>query len=50
MASVLYTENRMEQLRVRYAGRPLVLTAEVETAADSYYPGIVDAGQRCQRS
>ena len=43
MASVLYTENRMEQLRVRYAGRPLVLTAEVETVSDSYYPGIVDA-------
>ena len=43
MASVLHTESRLENIRVQYAGRPLVLTAEVESTADSYYPGIVDA-------
>ena len=43
MASVLHTENRLERIRVQYAGRPLVLTAEVESTADSYDPGIVDA-------
>ena len=43
MASVLHTANRLERIRVQYAGRPLVLTAEVESTADSYDPGIVDA-------
>lgn len=43
MASVLHTANRLEHIRVQYAGRPLVLTAEVESTADSYDPGIVDA-------
>ncbi len=43
MASVLHTANRLERIRVQYAGRPLMLTAEVESAADSYDPGIVDA-------
>ena len=43
MASVLHTASRLENIRVQYAGRPLVLTAEVESTADSYYPGIVDA-------
>ena len=31
MASVLHTANRLERIRVQYAGRPLVLTAEVES-------------------
>ena len=48
MASVLHTENQMEQLRVQYAGHPLVLTAEVETVSDSYYHGIVDAVLRVE--
>ena len=43
MASVLHTANRLERIRVQYAGRLLVLTAEVESTADSYDPGIVDA-------
>lgn len=43
MASVLHTANRLERIRVQYAGRPLMLTAEVESTADSYDPGIVDA-------
>ena len=43
MASVLHTANRLEHIRVQYAGRPLMLTAEVESTADSYDPGIVDA-------
>ena len=43
MASVLHTANRLERICVQYAGRPLVLTAEVESTADSYDPGIVDA-------
>ena len=43
MASVLHTESRLENIRVQYAGRPLVLTAEVESVSDSFYPGAVDA-------
>ena len=43
MASVLHTANRLERIRVQYAGRPLMLTAEVESTADSYDPDIVDA-------
>ena len=43
MASVLHTANRLERIRVQYAGRPLVLTAEVESVSDSYDPGVVDA-------
>ena len=43
MASALHTEKQLENLRVQYAGRPLVLTAEVESVEDSYYPGVVDA-------
>ena len=43
MASVVYTENGLERTRIQYAGRPLLLTAEVESVSDSYYPGIVDA-------
>lgn len=38
MASVLHTANRLERIRVQYAGRPLMLTAEVESTADSYDP------------
>ena len=36
MASVLHTANRLERIRVQYAARPLVLTAEVESVSDSY--------------
>lgn len=43
MASVLHTANWPEHIRVQYAARPLVLTAEVESVSDSYYPGVVDA-------
>ena len=43
MASVLHTANRLERIREQYAGRPLVLTAEVESTADSYDPDIEDA-------
>ena len=49
MASVLHTANRLERIRVQYAGRPLVLTAEVESTADSYDPGIVDAVLRVEK-
>ncbi|MFR2124370.1 MAG: hypothetical protein ACLS34_05445 [Faecalibacterium sp.] len=50
MASVLHTANRLERIRVQYAGRPLVLTAEVESTADSYDPGIVDAVLHVEKS
>ena len=43
IASVHTTNARLEQLRVRYAGRSLVLTAEVEQTSTSYLPGRVDA-------
>ena len=49
MASVLYTANRLERIRVQYAARPLVLTAEVESVSDSYYPGVVDAVLRVEK-
>ena len=49
MASVLHTASRMERIRVQYAGRPLVLTAEVESVSDSYYPGAVDAVLRVEK-
>lgn len=41
--SVSCTQARMNRVRVQYAGRPVVLTAEVESASESYYRGIVDA-------
>ena len=43
MAAVVHTESGLERTRAQYAGRPLLLTAEVESVTDSYYPGIVDA-------
>ena len=43
MAAVVHTETGLEHIRTQYAGRPLVLTAEVESVSGSYYPGIVDA-------
>ena len=49
MASVLYTANRLERIRVQYAARPLVLTAEVESVSDSYYPGVLDAVLRVEK-
>lgn len=49
MASVLCTANRLERIRVQYAARPLVLTAEVESVSDSYYPGAVDAVLRVEK-
>ena len=49
MASVLHTASRMERIRVQYAARPLVLTAEVESVSDSYYPGVVDAVLRVEK-
>ena len=49
MTSVLYTANRLERIRVQYAVRPLVLTAEVESVSDSYYPGVVDAVLRVEK-
>ncbi len=50
MASVLATEARLERTRAQYAGRPLMLTAEVESVSDSYYPGIVDAVLRVEQA
>ena len=49
MASVLHTANRLERIRVQYAARPLVLTVEVESVSDSYYPGVVDAVLRVEK-
>ena len=49
MVSVLHTANRLERIRVQYAGRPLVLTAEVESVSDSFYPGAVDAVLRVEK-
>ena len=49
MVSVLYTANRLERIRVQYAARPLVLTAEVESVSDSFYPGAVDAVLRVEK-
>ena len=49
MASVLHTANRLERIRVQYASRPLVLTAEVESVSDSFYPGAVDAVLRVEK-
>ena len=43
MLAVSSTAARLERTRVQYAGRVLVLTAEVESVSDSYYPGVVDA-------
>ena len=43
MASVYCTQMRMDKVRAQYAGRPVILTAEVESVSDSYYPGRVDA-------
>ena len=42
-AAVCTTQARLERTRVQYAGRRLVLEAEVEQADASYYPGRVDA-------
>lgn len=42
-ASVQATEARLEQTRTQYAGRPVMLTAEVESAAASDYGSTVDA-------
>ena len=46
--SVHVTDARLEQTRVQYAGRPVMLTAEVESADASYYAGIVDAVLRVE--
>ena len=46
--SVSCTQARMNRVRVQYAGRPVVLTAEVESASESYYRGIVDAVLRVE--
>lgn len=43
LASVYHTNQVLEQTRVRYAGRKVVLTAEVLSAAESYLPGRVEA-------
>ena len=48
LASVYSTQARMENTRVQYAGRPVVLTAEVESVSESYYPGVVDAVLRVE--
>ena len=48
LAAVYTTEARLERTRVRYAGRPVVLTAEVERADASYYDGIVEAVLRVE--
>lgn len=48
MAAVYSTNVRLERTRVQYAGRAVVLTAEVEKVSDSYYSGIVDAVLRVE--
>lgn len=48
MAAVYSTNARLERTRVQYAGRAVVLTAEVEKVSDSYYSGIVDAVLRVE--
>lgn len=48
LAAVCHTNRTLEQNRVRYAGRKLVLTAEVETVSDSYRQGCVDAVLRVE--
>ena len=48
MAAVRSTNVRLERTRVQYAGRAVVLTAEVEKVSDSYYSGIVDAVLRVE--
>ena len=47
--SVSCTQARMNRVRVQYAGRPVVLTAEVESASESYYRGVVDAVLRVEK-
>ena len=43
MGAVLSTRDRLDRTRAMYAGRPLVLTAQVEQVQESYCPGVVDA-------
>lgn len=43
LASVYHTNQVLEQTCVQYAGRKVVLTAEVLSAAESYLPGRVEA-------
>ncbi len=43
MGAVLATRDRLDRTRAMYAGRPLVLTAQVEQVQESYCPGVVDA-------
>ncbi len=49
-AAVLQTDARMEHVHAQYAGRLVVLTAEVESVSDSYYPGRVDAVLRVEEA
>ena len=43
LAAVRSTNARLDRTRVKYAGRAVVLTAEVERVSDAWYPGTVDA-------
>lgn len=43
LCAVYTTNARLERTRANYAGRTVLLTAEVERADSSYLPGTVDA-------
>lgn len=49
LAAVRQTDARLAGVQAQYAGRTVVLTAEVESVSSSYYPGIVDAVLRVER-
>ena len=49
LAAARHTNARLEQTLEKYAGQTVALTAEVESVAASYYPGIVDAVLRVER-
>ena len=46
--SVHRTDAQLADVRARYAGRPVLITAEVEQVSASYYEGVVDAVLRVE--
>ena len=48
LCAVHTTSARLERARANYAGRTVLLTAEVESADSSYLPGTVDATLRVE--
>lgn len=47
-ASVWHTEQTLEHTRIRYAGREVLIEAEVLTATESYIPGTMEAVLRIE--